>query len=41
LKAREEGKKKEDEPMVDELDVPETVKSSLYTLNTIWNDICK
>jgi superfamily II RNA helicase len=36
-----EGKKKEDEPMVDELDVPETVKSSLYTLNTIWNDICK
>jgi superfamily II RNA helicase len=34
-----EGKKKEEEPTVEELDVPETVKDALYELNTIWNKL--
>ena len=34
-----EGKKKEEEPTVEELDVPQSVKDGLYELNKIWNEL--
>ena len=35
-----DGKKKDEEPAVSDLDVPDSVKQALYTLSDIWNDIC-
>ena len=35
-----DGKKKDEEPSVSDLDVPDSVKQALYTLSDIWNDIC-
>jgi len=36
-----EGKKKEEEPTVEELDVPQSVKDGLYELNHIWTELRK
>jgi superfamily II RNA helicase len=34
-----EGKKKDQEPAIDDIDVPKIVKDGLYELNDIWHDL--
>jgi superfamily II RNA helicase len=36
-----EGKKKDEEPAIDDIDVPKVVKEGLYELNDIWHDLRK
>jgi superfamily II RNA helicase len=36
-----EGKKEDESPSIDQLDVPSIVKDSLYDINDIWNDLRK